>query len=49
MTFAGWITLIVSIGSTSVVFFWCIYKVLKTPDETDHLHGFDSHTPDREG
>jgi hypothetical protein len=47
MTLAGWLILIPSVGGVTLLFVWCIYKVLTTPDETEHLHGFDSHTPDQ--
>jgi hypothetical protein len=34
MTSGGWIILIMSIGTVSILFFWCIFKVLSTPKET---------------
>lgn len=48
MTPSGWLTLILSVGCTNLVFLWCICKILRTPKETEKLHGFDSHTPDEE-
>ncbi|AWT59894.1 MAG: hypothetical protein DF168_01091 [Candidatus Moanabacter tarae] len=36
MTAGGWIILIMSIGTVSILFFWCIFKVLSTPKETKH-------------
>jgi hypothetical protein len=46
MTFGGWIVLIISVGSVTSLFIWCLYKVLSTPHETKKIHGFDFHTPD---
>lgn len=46
MTIGGWINLILSVGLVTSAFAWCIYKVLTTPGETEHLHGFDLETPD---
>lgn len=46
MNTGGWITLILSVGSVSFLFGWCIWKVLKTPGETGHLHGFEQDLPD---
>ena len=48
MTPSGWIIMITSITTVTTVFGWCIYKVLKTPGETDHLRGIDPHTPDQD-
>jgi hypothetical protein len=28
MTWGGWINLIVSVGSVTALFFWCLYKVV---------------------
>ena len=33
MTPGGWIVMILSVGSVTAVFLWCIWKVLKTPEE----------------
>lgn len=46
MTVAGWIIMLVSIGTVSSLFFWCLYEVLKTPGEAERLHGFEIETPD---
>jgi hypothetical protein len=48
MTSSGWIILALSVGSVSLLFIWCIYKVLSTPHETEHIHGFEQATPDEE-
>jgi hypothetical protein len=36
-----------SVGSVLALFAWCIWKVVTTPEETEHLHGFDFETPDQ--
>ncbi len=46
MTTGGWIVMILSVGTVSTVFFWCLWKVLSTPDESEKLHGFSFETPD---
>jgi hypothetical protein len=46
MTSNGWIIMAASVGSVSILFAWCIYKVLTTPGETDKMHGFEQNTPD---
>ena len=28
MTFGGWINLILSVGAVTILFVWCLYKVL---------------------
>lgn len=48
MTTAGWLIMILSVGSVSTLLVWCIYKVLSTPEETEHIHGFEQETPDAE-
>lgn len=35
-----------SVGGVSTLFLWCIYKVLATPGESEHVHGFEIETPD---
>lgn len=46
MNIAGWIVMLVSIGTVSILFFWSIYKVISTPGESEHLHAFEQETPD---
>ncbi len=46
MTLGGWIVMLVSVTTMTLLFAWCLYKVLTTPDETEKLHGFDRNTPD---
>lgn len=48
MTTAGWIIMITSITTVTTLFVWCIYKVLSTPGEAEHLRGIDQHTPDQD-
>lgn len=47
MTTGGWIILILSVGTVTGLFIWCMYKVLSTPGETEHMHGFELETPDK--
>jgi len=46
MTFGGWINMLLSVGSVTVLFGWCVWKVLRTPEETEKIHGFEFETPD---
>lgn len=46
MTSSGWIIMAASVGSVSILFIWCIYKVLSTPGETQKMHGFEQNPPD---
>lgn len=48
MTTAGWIIMIASVTTVTTFMTWCIYKVLTTPGETEHLRGIDQHTPDQD-
>jgi hypothetical protein len=48
MNLWGLLILVVSVGGTTGWLAWCIYKVFATPEETEHLHGFDTHTPDQD-
>lgn len=41
MTSAGWLILSLSVGSVTVLFAWCLAKVLGTPGEAEHVHGFE--------
>jgi len=47
MTLGGWIVMLISVGTISSLFAYCIYQVLteKQPEEHHH-HGFESKTPD---
>lgn len=46
MNAGGWLILILSVGTVTTLFVWCIWKVLSTPGETEHIHGFEIETPD---
>jgi hypothetical protein len=46
MNLGGWIIMSLSVGTVSLLFVWCIYRVLTTPGETEHMHGFELETPD---
>jgi hypothetical protein len=46
MTPGGWIVMILSVGSVTTLFLWCIRKVLKTPEDPEKIHGFSFETPD---
>ncbi|MGF1450199.1 MAG: hypothetical protein ACFB20_12390 [Opitutales bacterium] len=46
MTTGGLIILVLSVGGVTLLFLWCIFKVLTTPSETAHVHGFEQETPD---
>jgi hypothetical protein len=41
MTTGGWITMIVSVGFVTVLFGWCIYKVMAGTEPSDKLHSLD--------
>jgi len=49
LTVGGWVTMILSVGFVTGLLGWCIYKVVTTPGETEHLHSqVDLGTPDAE-
>lgn len=41
MTLGGWIVMTLSVGSVTIAFLWCIWKVLTTPEEQEKIHGFE--------
>jgi hypothetical protein len=43
----GLVIMLLSVGGSSAWLGWCIYKVCTTPEETEKIHGFDTHTPDQ--
>ena len=50
MTFAGWIVLVLSVGTVTALFAGCLYKVLTSPGEAERMRGIGAETPDlREG
>jgi hypothetical protein len=46
MTTSGLIVMLLSVGTVTVLFGWCVYQVLFTPRETEKVHGVEFHTPD---
>jgi hypothetical protein len=46
VTVGGWINMLLSVGSVAALFAWCVWKVLRTPEEAEKLHGFEFETPD---
>jgi hypothetical protein len=48
MTSSGWLIMILSVGSVTLLLTWCVIKVFTTPEETEHIHGFEQATPDVE-
>lgn len=47
MTLGGTIIMLLSIGSVTGLFSWCIWKVLSTEGEEEKVHGFEIDTPDK--
>jgi hypothetical protein len=46
---SGFLVMLLSVGSVTGLFAWCVWKVLTQPaDEIKHLHGTELHTPDAE-
>jgi len=39
MTWAGLLVMALSVGGTTGFFAWCIWRILRTPGETQKLHG----------
>ena len=46
MTTSGLIIMASSVGTVTLLFSWCVWKVLTTPDEAEKLHAVELHTPD---
>jgi hypothetical protein len=46
MNLSGLIIMILSVGSATLLFAWCVYKVFTVPEESEHVHGFEQETPD---
>jgi hypothetical protein len=38
--------MLLSVGTVTILFGWCVYKVLTTPNETEKVHGVEFQTPD---
>lgn len=39
MTPAGWMLMLVSVGATTGFFAWCLWRVLRSPESPDKVHG----------
>ncbi len=49
MTTGGILIMILSVGTVTALFGWCIWKVLTTPQETEKLHGVvERNMPDQD-
>jgi hypothetical protein len=47
MTFAGMIIMGLSVGSVTLLFGFCLWKVFTTPEpQREHLHAFEGEVPD---
>lgn len=46
MSTAGFLVMLLSVSTVTLLFGWCVYRVLTTPNEVEKLHGVDLHTPD---
>ncbi|KAF0095349.1 MAG: hypothetical protein E1N59_844 [Puniceicoccaceae bacterium 5H] len=38
--------MICSVSAVVLLFIWCLVKVLTTPGESEHMHGFEQEPPD---
>lgn len=38
MSLLGWITMLAAIGGATMLFLWCLWRVLRTPGATEKLH-----------
>ena len=41
MTTGGWFTMIVSVGFVTVLFVWCIWRVMGHHGSDGHVHGIE--------
>lgn len=49
LTAGGWMVMLLSVGFVTGLLAWCLWKVLATPGETEHLHSqADIEPPDRD-
>lgn len=48
MSVSALIVLVLSVGAITGLFAWCIYRVLITPESSEHLHGFEQELPDKD-
>lgn len=47
MTSAGLLVMLFSVSTVTLLFSWCIWKVLTTPHEVEKIHSLEFETPDR--
>jgi len=46
---AGFLVMVLAVGTVTVLFAWCVWQVLTQPAaEMEHLHGTELQTPDIE-
>ena len=48
MTTGGFIIFGLSVGTVTLLFIWCMGKVITSPKAKEHLHGMPEKTPDEE-
>ena len=49
MTAGGWIVMVLAVAGISGFLSWCVYKIVSTPEATEHLHSqADIHPPDED-
>jgi hypothetical protein len=41
MSTGGWFTMILSVGFVTILFAWCIWRVLADRKSQDHIHGME--------
>lgn len=46
MTLGGWITMLISVGTVVGLFVFCLVRVLREQNPSEHLHGLDIDTKD---
>jgi hypothetical protein len=46
MTTAGWVIMLSSVGTVTLLFVWCLYRVLTHTPPPESLHGIDDIIPD---
>lgn len=51
MSAAGWILMLAAVGGATLLYAWCLWRVLSRPGATEHLHGVPDTEPadQREG
>ncbi len=48
MTSSGWIIMLLSTGTVSLLFVWCIFKVLAVGNECEQVHDSEKEPPEAE-